>query len=336
MGDARWKRRIVAGLLLVAMTASGCSSFSNNSSSEMDSAAPMEGSAGSDMSPGGNYAGERYDGGTAMTANQAMEEAPRAPETSASAGAGSSVTPAGGVPSAVEAAVGRMLIYRANIAMEVESYADAYSEVQNLIHLSSGYIIQFSEHTSGAERSGVFTVKVPAGDYDGFLQQLEQLPHVSLNRSMTAQDVSEEYVDLEARLRAKEVLESRYLTFMQKATATDDLVRFANELAAVQEQIEQLKGRMRYLEQNVAFSTVELRIYEKLTRSAAAGIQRTGLAERMGDALQSSLNVLVSVAEGVMVVIAGAVPIAIVAAAVAVPVLAYVRRRSKKAKQIDD
>lgn len=252
---------------------------------------------------------------------EAVSEAGSAPAAGGS-GFGAATTP---MPSAE--ATSRMLIYKANLSMEVESYAEAYTEIQNLIHLSDGYIVQFTEQTSGSERSGLFVLKVPAGDFNGFLERLEAVPNVSLQRSMSAQDVSEEYVDLQSRLKAKELVEARYLEYMGGASRAEDLIRYTNELAAIQEDIERLKGRMRYLEQNVAYSTVELRVYEKLPSTAAVG---SGLGDRMGDALSGSLNVMAIMAQGIMVLIAAAIPIVVVGAIIGLPIYWWIRRRKAK------
>src|SRR5690606_25081091 len=80
---------------------------------------------------------------------------------------------------------------------------------------------------------------------------------------ITGQDVTEEHVDLEERLRAKQITEHRLLTCMDQASRADELVEFSRELGYVQQDIEQIKGRMRYLEQHVAFSTIEARVYER-------------------------------------------------------------------------
>lgn len=83
-------------------------------------------------------------------------------------------------------------------------------------------------------------------------------------------------MDLESRLKAKQMMEAQYIDFMKKATKPADLVQFANQLGEIQEQIEQIKGRMRYIDQNVSFSTVELRLYQTeksltLTKTNAQG-----------------------------------------------------------------
>ncbi|TLS50392.1 DUF4349 domain-containing protein [Paenibacillus antri] len=321
------KKWIAVALLALAALTAGCS-----------------GSGGSSADRASSGTAEMASSESANVAMETPAEAPMADmmyskaEEGAAAGEGASsgdaVLAGGAAPSgtavAPVAAQGRMLIYKANVTMEVESYADTYTAVQNLIHLSGGYLLQFSEQAGGSEKSGLFTIKVPAADFGGFMDRLEEIPNAGLNRSMNAQDVSEEFVDLEARLKAKELVESRYLKYMEQASRSEDLIRYTNELAAIQEEIERLKGRMRYLQQNVDFSTIELRVYERSGLGLASQGGDATLAEKMSAALKSSLNALVVVAEGVMIVVAGALPVIVVAILVGTPIYWFVRRRKAK------
>lgn len=312
---------------IVAGLSAGCSA-SSESRSDGGASADTANTATADMALTSESAPASTEEKPSMESEQpASEESVIGSESNA--GSGTSVA-----PTVQQARANRMLIYTANITMEVENYGNAYTEIQNLIHLSEGYIVGFTEETTQFEKTGLFTIKVPAGGFDGFLTKLEKIPNLQINRSLKAQDVSEEYVDLDARLKARQVVEKRLLGFMEKASRTDDLVTFSNELARVQEEIERMKGRMRYLEQNVAYSTVELRMYQKMEQGVA--VMEVGkdvsLGEKMGKAIQSSLNVLVIVFEGVMVVIAGLIPIAAAACILGIPAYWIWKRRGSRTR----
>ncbi|HZG75344.1 MAG TPA: DUF4349 domain-containing protein [Paenibacillus sp.] len=322
------KGRLAVALLALAALAAGCSDAGGSTAMDGASYGATESAAPAPQMD--NVAMEMPASEAPMEVEAAAEEAPKAPMPSGGGSVGGGAATAPGAPAATE---GRMLIYKANITMEVESYADTYTAVQNLIHLSGGYLLQFSEQAGGSEKSGLFTIKVPANDFGGFMDRLEDVPNVGLNRSMSAQDVSEEYVDLEARLKAKELVESRYLKYMEGASRSEDLIRYTNELAIIQEEIERLKGRMRYLQQNVDFSTIELRVYERSGLALANANGDASLANRMSGALQSSLNALVVVAEGVMIVVAGALPVLVVAILLGTPIYWFVRRRKAKTEE---
>lgn len=307
----KWGLHYLCVLILTVVLA-GCSSgdfnsessAKNSGSNSMSNAAPVEAETESAM---------------ASTANQSTSEVPKSAEggseNSAVKGAASDNTDpigAGFTGSDVVAGLNKKLIYRANLNMEVEDYGKAQTEIRNLVTMAKGYIIEFNENMSQYEQGGTFILKVPATGFSPFLNNLEKIKHASLQRNIQGQDVSEEYVDLESRLKAKQLMEAQYTEFMKKATKSSDLVAFANELGAIQETIEQIKGRMRYINQNVSFSTVELRVYQ--TDEAIAvkkQEEQAPLMERASDALSGSLKALSIMFQWIFIVLAGALPILI-------------------------
>ncbi len=92
--------------------------------------------------------------------------------------------------------------------MEVEDYGAAQSEVRNLVTLAGGYIIGFTENMTDYEKGGTFVLKVPAAGFSPFLDKLELIKNEGAQRSIEGQDVSEEYADLESRLKAKQLMET--------------------------------------------------------------------------------------------------------------------------------
>ncbi|MFD1773057.1 DUF4349 domain-containing protein [Paenibacillus rhizophilus] len=246
---------------------------------------------------------------------------------------GNAAAAAGGFTAGdVAAGLNKKLIYHANLNMEVENYEKAQTEVRNWVNLARGYIIGFTETVSDSEHGGTFVVKVPASGFSSFMDNLEKVKHESLQRSIDGQDVSEEYVDLEARLKAKQLLETQYVEFMKKATKAADLVAFANELGQVQENIEQIKGRMRYIDQNVLYSTVELRLYQ--TDESIANLrkdERQSLFGRAADALRGTLNALSMAFQWLFIFLAGALPVLIGAGLILAALLWF--RRSRRGRR---
>ena len=252
----------------------------------------------------------------------------------ANAGAGGAA--GGGVTGAASAGtlvpfdpgLSRKMIYTANVTMGVDDFAAAETKLQDAIHLSGAYIVQFSNQADAEGQSARYVVKVPADEFSSFLARLREIEK-NLQIRVEGSDVTEEYVDLEARLEAKKAAEARLLAFMEKATNVDDLVRFSAELAAVQEQIEQIKGRMRYIDQYVAYSTVNIRLYEK---GSGAGGQGTALGKRMADAVSSSAAALGAFGRELLVFLAALLPVAAVLAVIGIPAYMLIRRRMRRTK----
>lgn len=228
----------------------------------------------------------------------------------------------------------RKLIYRANLVMPVEDYSKAQTALRDLVALSGAYILQFSENANTGERGGTYTIKVAANGFVSLLDGLEKISP-SLQRNVQGQDVTEEYVDLNSRLKAKQMVETRLLGFMEKASKTDELLAFSNELSKVQEAIEQIKGRIRYLDQNVSFSTIELRMYQQTgNKPLLSDPHKLTLEERIQKAWNSSLNVLVAVMQGILVFLAAAFPILIIGLLIGVPIWVFRRKRNKELQEM--
>jgi ABC-type glucose/galactose transport system permease subunit len=117
---------------------------------------------------------------------------------------------------------------------------------------------------------------------------------------------------------------------MEKAVKTDELLSFSNELAKVQETIEQIKGRMRYLDQNVAMATVEIRLYQQGAAKLNADPIGDSTLTQTKNALKSSLHVLKVIAQGLIIFAAAALPIMIVMAIIAIPFIYMIRNRARK------
>jgi len=255
---------------------------------------------------------------------------------SGDANAGAGGTAGGGVSDAASAGtlvafdpgLSRKMIYTAHVTMNVDDFDAAETKLQDAIHLSGAYIVQFSNQADAEGKSARYVVKVPAGEFSSFLARLRGIEK-NLQIRVEGSDVTEEYVDLEARLEAKKAAEARLLAFMEKAADADDLVRFSAELAAVQEQIEQIKGRMRYIDQNVAYSTVNIRLYEN---GNGAGGQGTALGKRMADAVSSSAAALGAFGRELLVFLAALLPVAAVLAVIGIPAYMLIRRRMRRTK----
>lgn len=230
-------------------------------------------------------------------------------------------------------ALNKKLIYTANLVIQVKDYATAQSEVRNLVSLSGGYIVEFSENQSTQEVGGSFILKVPANGFASLLNNIEKLKHESLQQSIKGQDVSEEYVDLESRLKVKELMETQYTEFMKKATKTTELVTFANELGAIQEDIEQIKGRMRYINNNVSYSTIEIRLYQQEGKVDPAVVkeEKGPLLDRANDALKGTIDVLTLLFQWLVVILFGALPVLLVGIVIWIAI--WLTRRNRVQKQ---
>lgn len=226
--------------------------------------------------------------------------------------------------------VDRKIVYKGNVTMEVASYAKAEQALRNLIHLSDGYLLKFADEKTSTEIGGTFTVKVPASGFDSFLAGIERIEHLDYQKSAQGTDVTEEYVDMQARLKAREVVEARLLDFMSKATKTADLLQISTQLGDVQTEIERIKGRIRYLDNNVAYSTIDLRLYEPTEAVQAKVAEKRGFGGRITAAFKDSASFIGDFFQGLIVVAAGALPVIVVVALIGIPTYLFARNARRK------
>ncbi len=308
-------------ILILSIVLTGCSG-NNNSASDSNSSSKMEplSNEASPESPASfeSAAVEAEDQyGETATKSESKEEMDTSSEEPSSDKA---IQTSIGATASDLSAYDRKLIYNANVVLEVEDYGDAQTELFNMVTLAGGYMLNFSDRMSTHESGGTFVIKVPSKGFHSFVSKLEELKKkdTEAQRNIEGKDVTEEYVDIASRLKAKQVVEGRLLSFMEKATDTKNLLQFSNELARVQEEIEAIKGRMRYIDQNVAFSTVEIRMYEKIGKEQTVVEKNDNVLTRAGNAMKGSGEAVLAMFEGIFIVLAGALPILVVIALVVI------------------
>ncbi|MNO16532.1 hypothetical protein D3C76_62130 [compost metagenome] len=325
----KWGKWLAVGMVLLVVL-SGCGSRNHdeegasNSSAAADTQA-VPSSEQTYVEEATREATKKATKETAMDSSAATTN--ETPSDTGSKGSSLATKPGFSATDSVES-LNMKLIYRANVTMEVKDFGKAQSDIRNLVTLTDGYIVEFSDDASNNEKGGYFTIKVPASGFSSFLDQLDKMNHVDMQRSIQGQDVSEEYVDLESRLKVKLAMEERYLKFVNEAMYTDQLVEFAYELERIQTEIEQIRGRMRYIDNNVLFSTIEIRLYQPLGALSEVNKANAPLFERAKNALNGSLQVLSLLFQWLVIFISAALPVLLIAGVIVAIVWAF-RRRSK-------
>jgi len=238
--------------------------------------------------------------------------------------------PAGGekpLPSA--SALQRKIIYTAEVQLVVEAFDSIPAEVEALAKRSDGYVASSAVTGSpGRPRSGQWTIRVPVERYDEFLTAVKQLGEVQ-RVSTDSKDVSEEYYDLESRIRNKKKEESRLLELLADATGKlEEILSVERELARVREEIERMEGRVRVLDDLTTLTTVTLRISEIKDYVPE---QAPTYATRVRRAWSGSIDTLVSTAKTVSIAVVAAAPwLAVLLVPVILLVLLLRMRRRRK------
>lgn len=163
---------------------------------------------------------------------------------------------AGGSANQPAQATERLVIKTAQLSIQVEDVRAADQAIRERAAQLGGYVV--SVQTSGSDQYLTATVvfRVPAERFDEALSGVQGLAKKVLSNFVSGDDVTEEFVDLESRLRNLEATRTRLLDLLAKANRVEDALQVNNALTDVQGQIEQIQGRMKYLRQSAAMSTI--------------------------------------------------------------------------------
>ena len=151
----------------------------------------------------------------------------------------------------------RIIVHTARMSLVVDDVADTVSRITDLSTDLGGWVVssnRFSLH------SGAIVIRVPAGSLTEAFQRIEVLALDVESREMTSQDVTDEFVDTESRLKSLRATRQRLLSFLDQATDVEDALLVEKELSALEERMEQMQGRINYLSQTSAFSLIEVNL----------------------------------------------------------------------------
>ena len=158
----------------------------------------------------------------------------------------------------------RRIVYEAQMTLVVDDLPKTEEELTSLVQEKGGYFADASVDRQQGERlSGRWQVRIPVAQFEAFLDAVSKLgvPEV---RRQTAQDVTEEFVDLKARIANKKRLEDRIVELLDTNDGKiKDVIEVERELARVRSEIEQMEGRLRYLTDRTEMTTVTITAREE-------------------------------------------------------------------------
>lgn len=230
-----------------------------------------------------------------------------------------------------EISANRMIIHQAQLQIKVKNLEKARLKIENKVKEYGGYIVESNVYRESDEMvSGRMTVRVPEKDFQAFLNDTEADAADILQRNVTGQDVTEQYIDLESRIKSKRAVEKRLLEFMDGAEKTEDLLKISGDLAKVQEEIELIMGQMKYLENQTSYSTVEINMFEDRVIVPELGKKDLDTWEKTKKQLATSTNFILAAISGLIVFFIGNLPVIIILLIIGAGIYLTVKRRKKE------
>jgi len=232
------------------------------------------------------------------------------------------------------------VIKNASSTIVVDDPAKSLDAIARMAEEMGGFVVTanlyHNQLEGGIEVPGAtITIRVPAERFDDAIMRIrEESDREPLNENINSQDVTGDYTDLQSRLRNLEAAEAQLTEIMESATKTEDVLSVYNELVRVREQIEVIKGQIKYYEQSAALSaiSVELRANESVQPLTIGSWEPQGVAKQAVRALINTLKALATVVIWLIILVA---PVLLVLFIVfGIPLILIVRAiRSRRRRQ---
>jgi len=191
----------------------------------------------------------------------------------------------------------RMVIYNAELDLIVTDTAQAVEAAQQIVQAAGGYLADSSTSHYNDQLRANMTARVPSGQLTSTLTQIKKLALKVEREAVSGEDVTDQYTDLESRLRNLEAAEQQYLEILKRADKIEDVMSVQRRLDEIRGEIEQAKGRMAYLSKSAAFATITLSITpDALVRPVTVGGWRPeGTARNAFEALLAVARAFVDI-----------------------------------------
>lgn len=155
------------------------------------------------------------------------------------------------------------ILKNGSITAQVDNAEETAEKITNLASRLKGFTQSSNiyESSTGA-KSGTIVIRIPVNSFEAAFSEIKTLATVVVSESVSGQDVTEQYVDMQSRLKNKQAEETQYLEILEQASDIEDILMVTEYLGWVRQEIEQLQGRLNYLENLTSMSTITAFISE--------------------------------------------------------------------------
>ncbi|MEZ5345037.1 MAG: DUF4349 domain-containing protein [Pyrinomonadaceae bacterium] len=227
----------------------------------------------------------------------------------------------------------RKIIRNADLQLESSSPDEVHQKITAIAENKKGFVVQSRKSNSEARNRGgetvMMTIRVPAEEFNQTITEIRKTANRVVDESVSGNDVTEEFIDIEARLKAKKALEERFLAIMEQSRSVQDALNVQRELANVRSEIERIEGRKKFLENQASLSTIKINIRTPVALSGSS----SGFIYEFKQAVSDGFNAALSFILILIRVLIALIPFLILIVLPLLLVLRYIWRQYKKRRQ---
>lgn len=201
----------------------------------------------------------------------------------------------------------RLIIKNGEMTIEINQYDQTISQLTALADTLGGYLSEtkMNLHYSGV-KEGFVQMRIPAEKFDLAVERIRRIAVKVEQENAKASDVTEEFFDLEARLNNKRKAEARMTEILKTAKTVNDILSVEQSLTAIREDIERYEGRLRYLSDQIALSTINITLHEPYPITVSS---RGGFWNTIGDGFVEGFRGFAVILSGTITFLIAGIPV---------------------------
>jgi hypothetical protein len=230
----------------------------------------------------------------------------------------------------------RKIVRNAELSLESASPEETQQKIAAAVESAGGCVVESqqrsSERNSSTRDIVSMTLRVPAEKFADVVGEIRKTADRVIVETVKGQDVTEEFVDIEARLAAKKALEQQFIEIMKRANSVEDALNVQRQLAEVRGEIEQIEGRKHFLENQASLSTIKVEI----RTPAAFSAYSAGFSNRLTEALSAGVDFALNFILGLVAFVIGILPFLIFIVLPLFLIARYFWKRHRRQKMADE
>jgi hypothetical protein len=214
-----------------------------------------------------------------------------------------------GQSQSIAEAANRKILRNGELTLEVPAPAEAERKITSIADAVGGFVVtsESKQHETGDPPKQYLEVnlviRVPEAQFQTAFDQILGLGSRVIQNKTTGEDVTEEFIDLEARIRTQKALEIQFLEIMKQATKVSDALEVQRQIAEVRTEIEKLEGRKRFLENRASLSTITVSLQSPAAIAVNTSSFRRNVREAVGDGVDLTIAIVLFLIRFVIVMI---------------------------------
>ena len=188
--------------------------------------------------------------------------------------------------------ISKKIIKNGDMEIAVSNLLEAKNKISEIIKNNKAYLQSENFRNSDTSENINLVIRVPHQNFDAIINSFSDGIGSIEAKTVKAEDVTEEYTDVSIKLENKRIYLEKYREMLKNAASTKDILEIQENIRALEDEIDVAEGRLRFIDDRVNYSTLELLLFKEKARSSATS--KIGFGSRFGDSIAEGWNSFVS------------------------------------------